>query len=466
MKRIVMLASWLLILALLAAPTGAAAGAVNSPADLTFQKLWIYSANNATGVSLAMDSSGTLQAGFTAYSPSSGKWPAYYAACSANCSLAASWTTAIVGDVGAFGGDVRLAVTSTGHPRLMWFSQTSAGGSGSFNYAECSSACTSASQWSKVQLNSDLLAPENSRYFALNRNDSPRFVYKDIHPGSSTYFDIYYASCSSSCTTATNWSKLLISSQYQPVEFSMALDASGGAHLAFRDALVTPNRLVYAGCAANCTSSSSSWSAVVLPGKLGSGEAISLALDAQGHTRLAVYFGYLGSSYAYSDRLSYWFCDSTCSSASSWGNYYSFLPADYGKTVDLAIDAQGLPHLAFNVDSAADSTYGLGYAACSGSCQSPSAAWQGQLVESTDDLDASNPVTVAPGCSLSAWMEVGLYPSIVLDASGSPQIGYDAAHYQGGSCSIHADINLVRLAITKSGTNPLQHKEFIPKVVK
>jgi hypothetical protein len=465
------LLSSFLVLFLASLPEGASTPSVriqnsNSPSDISFQNLWLNTTNNSTELNLVIAGSGVLHAGYTAYSPVSGKWPAYYATCSSACNLTASWTTAIVGDVGAFGGEVRVAVNASGSPRLMWYNQASAGANGAYYYAECSSACANASNWTSVKVLTTTLSPESSAYFALNFSGHPRFVYKDIITGDSSHNHLYYEYCSSSCTTAANWARVEVSALYEPLDFSLALDSSGGAHLAFRDATVIPNRLVYAECAANCTTSSANWSSTELVNPIGSLNTFSLALDPQGHPRLALYMGYLGSGNTHNNLLTYLWCSATCSNSSNWVGYYMGLPADYGIDVNLAFDAQGLPHLAYYIDSSADSTYGLGYAACTSACESLSAAWHTQLVETTVDLEANDPVPVASGCSLSTWLEVGTYPSLVLDSSGSPDIGYTAAHYQGGSCSIHVDINLVRMAVTGTGINPGQKHVYLPFIKK
>ena len=115
-------------------------------------------------MNLVRDAKGVLYAGFTAYSPISGAWPAYYATCTSHCGLAANWTTVIVADVGAFGGYTRVAVDSAGHPSLMWYSQASVSGTGTFYYAECASSCAIASSWISTPVFSSSLRPDNSRY--------------------------------------------------------------------------------------------------------------------------------------------------------------------------------------------------------------------------------------------------------------------------------------------------------------
>jgi hypothetical protein len=472
MKRFTWLFVWILIFCLAAFPVEVNANGVNpqktsnpsGPAGLTFQSLWIYKTNNTTGINLVMDASGVLHAGFTAYSPISGKWPAYYATCTSSCASASGWSTVVVGDVGAFGGAARVAVNSAGHPSLMWFNQTSAGSYGSFYYAECSSSYGSGGTWTSVKLYTTGANPENSRYFTLNKNGSPRFVYKELRSSDPTHNNIYYAFCSAACTAGANWSHLLIDSTFLPYSFSLALDASGGAHLAFRDSSGSSPRLIYQECPVNCTTTP--WNASIyftIP--TGSGISFALSLDPQGHPRLAFYSGYLGNGNVNNDLLYYLWCDSGCS-GNGWDGYSFAFPAGYGETVDLAVDAQGYPRLAYSIDSIATSTYGLGYAACTANCDTSTPIWQDQLVETSDDLDASDPIPVAQGCTLSVWLEVGLYPSLVLDADGKPYIGYDASHDQGGSCSIHVDMNLVRIAASGNGLLPTKNRIYLPSVIK
>ncbi len=433
--------------------------------DLTFQSLWLNTSNNTTGVSLALDSSGGVHAGYLAYTPVAGAWPVYYGYCASQCNNASHWTSIVAGNAGMWGGYARLALDPAGHPRMMWYSQVSISVNGIYRYAECNTSCTDPTHWTSVDLASIALSPSFSRYFELDGQGHPRFVYHDTgvnHTG--TYYDY----CDASCTSANQWHEVQISTDYLTYDYSLAFDTSGGAHIAYRDAIAYPDRLGYIQCTTACTKAAS-WTSTVLLNKPAWGYAFSLRLDAQDQPRLALYFGDLGSGDPHNDLLSYWWCNSNCAQTANWFYYSLGLPAKYGEEVDLALDAQGLPHLAYYVDAIVNgsSVNGIGYAACTANCESANSNWQTQFVETTNDLDTSDPVPLVSGCTLSYWLE-DHSPSLVLDSGGNPRIGYTALHYQGGKCTIHEDIRLNRFTLAGSSTPPVtsKYKVFLPGVMK
>jgi hypothetical protein len=430
----------------------AAANSLSALAVAAFQRTWPFKGNNATGASIAVDSAGGIHLGFSAYTSVGGAWPAYYAFCASNCNTAANWTTVAVGDIGAWGGYTRLALDAAGHPHLLWFNETSISGPSVFQYAECNANCTTAANWTKVNAatTASVVGPSDSRYFALDGQGRPRFVYTDTD---SNHRGTYYAYCESACTSNSNWHEVQIDSAYLLYEFSLVFDTANGAHLAYRNATGFTDTLDYAECASGC-STAANWNSVTLT-DLGSGEALSLRVDGSNRPRLAFYTGYFGSSDPNNNLLVYAWCDTACTQDANWDNSTLGLPAYFGAEVDLVLDQQGYPHLAYYVDDVSGSNYGLSYAACTADCETQAATWHAQMVETSDELDASDPVPVKSECSISSWLEVGRNPSLALDASGRPRVGYTAKHYQGGSCSSQSDLRLVRFALMGSSTPPV-----------
>jgi hypothetical protein len=426
--------------------------AASAPTSLTaeaFQRLWFFTKNNTNGASVAVDAAGGIHVGFSAYTPVGGTWPAYYAYCASNCTAFAHWTTVSVGNLGGWGGYTRLALDTAGHPRLLWFSQPSISDPGVFQYAECNSACTNAAQWTKVNLATVSVGTSYySRYFALDQQGHPRYLYTDTN---TNHTGTYYVYCDTNCTSATQWHEVQINSAFLLYDFSLAFDTAGGAHIAYRDATGFPDNLGYAECAA--CGNAAGWHSTLLV-SMGWGAAFSLRLDAQNRPRLAFYTGDLGSGDLNNKVLVYVWCNAACTQEANWDNYALGLPANYGSEVDMALDPQGHPHMAYYVDNVSTSSYGLGYAVCTANCETHTAVWQDQFVETLDDLDASDPIPVKSGCSFSGWLEVGHTPSLTLDAGGNPRIGYTAKHYQGGTCSISEDIRLVRFALAGSTAPP------------
>ncbi|CAG0935029.1 hypothetical protein TFLX_03853 [Thermoflexales bacterium] len=456
MKRITFLTFFLVISVLLLRATDVLAQNPTPPhsaAALAFQRVWPFIGNNTEGASVAVDAAGGVHLGFSAYTAMGGAWPAYYAYCAANCQNAANWTTTIVGDLGTWGGSTRLILDAAGHPRLLWFNETSISGPGVFQYAECNTACTNAANWTRVNAATTSSVAGSSyfsRYFVLDQQGHPRFIYTDTdasHPGT------YYAYCDTGCSTSsTNWHEVQISSAYLLYEFSLVFDSNNGIHLAYRDATAYPDTLGYGVCTSNCTNADN-WNSITLT-DLGSGAAFSLRVDTQRRPRLAFYTGYLGSGNPANNLVEYVWCNTTCLQIANWDSYAVGLPASYGAEVDLALDQQNRPHLAYYVDDVVHSAYGLGYATCTTDCETQSAAWQAQFVETSNELDASDPIPIQSGCSISSWLEVGHTPVLALDAGGNPRIGYTAQHYQGGTCTIHSDMRLVRFARAGNSTPP------------
>jgi len=409
-----------------------------------FERFWLTTSNNTHASSTAVDANGGIHMAFAAYTESNGVYPVYYAYCAANCADDASWTVTPIGNVGVGGRLAGLELDTAGRPRLLWYQVVLLLEDGVNQYAECNSGCTNAQNWTITTLTPFT----REATFAMDHQGHPRLIYTDFdvdHSGT------YYGFCDTGCSNASNWSEVQITTEYRLYDFSLGFSPSGVVHLAYYMS-GDPSLLAYAYCEANCDNPDN-WYGPTVISNLGAYEAFSLDVTSQGMPRLAYYTGYLGSDNPENDLLYYAWCDSDCWEAANWTVSDIGLPARYGLHVDLALDAQDRPHLAYYVDDISGSTYGLGYSACTAGCEGSSPNWEVEFVETSDELDASNPVPLTGSCTLSVWLEVGHEPSLALDAAGQPRVSYTAKHYQGGQCSIHEDIRLVRFAMP-GGSQP------------
>ncbi len=394
-----------------------------------FQTFFPITSNNTEETDVAVDAAGGVHAVVGAKTSDGGVRPVYYGHCAANCHLASSWSWVSLGDLGLWGGGVRLALTPSGQPRLMWYSEATLTAPVVWTYAEYN-----GSSWTirAIVQSCETCAVSAGRYFGLDPQGRPRFVYNDIN-SQANHTGTFYRYCDSGCTNASNWHESSLSTELL-ADAALVYDGQSVPMLVYR----ANDKLLFYELVGE------SWAGGELY-DLGYEAAFSLHRDSQGRPRLALYSG------SPDNLLSYAWCNASCGSGGVWTRQEVGTAARHGLDVDLALDAQGRPHMAYNVDDFASSIYGLGYARCSGSCESAGASWTEQIVETMDQLDQVAPIPAESGCSSSYWLDVGLQASLAVDAAGNARIGYDCKHYQGGSCSIHNDITLARLAIMAAG---------------
>jgi hypothetical protein len=235
----------------------------------------------------------------------------------------------------------------------------------------------------------------------------------------------------------------------------LAFDSAGRAHMAYRNATGGTVTIDYALCEQNCWLASN-WEAV----SLFEGEMeFVLRLDAQGSPRLGFYTNDLdGNNLDY--KLGYAWCNTACIHGDNWFSSLLGLPERYGAGVDLAFNSQNRPSLAFYIEDIHQNPglYGLAYGECTANCEAENPSWDFQMVETVEDLNARYPIDLLPGCTLSSWMEVGRYPSLVLDLAGSPQLIYYSMHMQSSfspACHLKKDYVAMRVAIPGSKLEPI-----------
>ncbi len=401
---------------------------------------------NTYGASVAVDAGGGIHAGLIAESTADGQLAAYYAYCPTGCADPSHWTLTKVGDPGAFGGYVRLALDPAGHPRMLWYRLTDGLEGGAYQYAQCNGSCTSAASWAAGSVAGASPFPDDNRYFALDPQGRPRFLYTDTRPDHTGTF---YAYCDANCTLAANWHEGRIEADYLLYNFSLAFDPTGRPRFAY----ASGDAIGYGKCDASC-STTANWSLTLLTSyAMGTDSAFSMQLDTSGRPRLALYQGYLGEGRR-NNLLYYAWCNADCNTLTNWHAWSLRLSEGYGRDVDLVLDKQNRPRVAYNIDhtTPAPAVDGLGYSECLANCQSTAPIWQSRVIERVEDLNASDPWPPAPPCTTAGWQQVGRQPALALDPAGNPRLAYEVQHYQaGGSCTLYVDAQLVRLALFEAG---------------
>jgi hypothetical protein len=155
-----------------------------------------------------------------------------------------SWVNTIADGSADVGSHTSIAVDSNDVVHMSYYDYGSS--KKNLKYATCSSSCSSTSSWSKVTVDSNGdVGKYNS--IATDSNNALHISYRD-----STNDDLKYATCSSSCTSASSWTRSTIDSVGNVgSRTSIAIDSNGAVHISYYD--ITNGDLKYA------TDQSGSW---------------------------------------------------------------------------------------------------------------------------------------------------------------------------------------------------------------
>jgi hypothetical protein len=247
------------------------------------------------------------------------------------------------------------------------------------------------------------------------------FVYADTpnnnHPGT------FFVACAGGCADAANWTETTLTEAFAFDKPSIAFTPGGQPRIAHGLSLDDGLYLAYAACDAGCADPAN-WQVTLLT-KMHGSATYSLQSDAQGRPRLAFLSGSYAAAPFTDHQLYYLWCDAGCAAdAANWqfANVGVYMAAG---NVDLALDAQGRPRLAFMMAE------GLGYGWCNGQCESDAGVWQTGVVESNDSLAENFEVLPIHKCTVSKWIN-GNRAWLVMDKDGNPRLAYDAQHIWSG----------------------------------
>ncbi|MDP7373371.1 MAG: putative Ig domain-containing protein, partial [Candidatus Poseidoniaceae archaeon] len=318
-----------------------------------------------------------------------------------------SWVTTDLTSGGNFHNRISIVIDSSGALHIAFSTGfTNLGSSNNLRYATCDSSCTSASSWTITTIESGPLG--YNAEIAVDSNDTLHIAYGNLT--STNTYSLRYATCSSSCTSASSWTKLHIDqSANVGYKSSIAVDENDGIHISYND--FTNQKLKYAVCTSTCTSASS-WSNTSID-QVGYGYSgkSSIATDSDG----VIHISYTNEI---SEDLKYATCSSTCMSASSWSNISLDTDGNTGVGSSITIDSNKGIHISYyDIDNKL-----LKYAACSSSCTSLS-SWTNTSIQSFLYLSASG--------------------AIAADSSGNVQIVYQ--YVSGTYFSSPSEVKIVAL---------------------
>jgi hypothetical protein len=298
------------------------------------------------------------------------------------CDKETSWSGVGLGEQV---NEIQLQLTPTGQPRVIFraASQNRPNGNDYF-YAACDQSCTDPNQWTVIYLTSssglgviDLGKDDGlpQRYFALDPQGRPRFVYID---GITDHLGTYYAFCDDQCTDPANWFETRINKdngnqgpfRYEKFSYLALAFTPNGQPRIVADGVSLQDEfyIYYLACDGGCEATNSWYSVPLMERGSGVDVSYDIALDGQGRPRVALYQGALLGGQG--ERLFYAWCNSGCDNDGNWQGSDLGLAQKDGQGPDLVLDSAGRPRLAYGLYNAG----GLGYSWCDANCETAGAA--------------------------------------------------------------------------------------------
>jgi hypothetical protein len=149
-----------------------------------------------------------------------------------------SWVDISLVSTDDVGGHNSIAVDSNDAIHIAYFGYLNPSGTGVNNlmYSSCVSSCGTPSSWSTTIIdNSGDVGKWNS--IAIDSNNNLHISYYD---SANANKDLKYATCSSSCTTASSWSSITVDNVGDVGEYtSMAIDSNDDLHIIYSGAETT-----------------------------------------------------------------------------------------------------------------------------------------------------------------------------------------------------------------------------------
>lgn len=195
---------------------------------------------------LLIDASGVRHYLYELYSleVGTGKVPFRYGECSSDCTLQSSWKFVSVGDRGLFGSSGKLALDAQGKPRMVWAQSLTSSDPNTLFFAACDANCTDAAGWTSGAFRTlainDSLSGDNSRTLAVDASGRAHFIYFNGK--------MHYSSCASNCTSSASWSDVTLATNSGRA--SLVVTSTGQVRVAYTSYLTAV--LAYRTCESGC----------------------------------------------------------------------------------------------------------------------------------------------------------------------------------------------------------------------
>jgi hypothetical protein len=371
---------------------------------------------------------------------------AFYGYCSAGCAGPDDVKSVRLETQGSV-TNAALALDAAGRPRALLATFTSV------YYAACDSHCTDAANWTTTKIIDHGSDYEVTGEALALQDGKPRFLMHAYRKflGAFQKPETLYVECDEACDDASSWSQHSISNQLWE-DSTLRFDARGTAHVATVVQVVQDGGPItkigaYFACTSDCDTPES-WKGLgrdyayeSLTADPTIQPSVSLALTKSGAPRLIV----LGKDDDGNARISYHECDQHCTEEAGWAPYMSLTDPHFGAGIDLALDAQDQPRIAFT------SGFDIDVAECSQQrCSDADAEWKFSTIERASSMKPDD-IILWPNCTVSSWLLHS--PSIAIGASGRPELGYQARDISGGTrtpdptkpaCTAGTDMSLTR----------------------
>ncbi len=408
----------------------------NPPSPRPATAYFIDTELKTSSASIQVDAKGGMHLAYYYYEAANNGKPTsgVYLFCPNNCNDSTKWSGVSMGELV---NEIQLQLTPTGQPRIVFRTLSQARENGNdYYYAECNQSCTDPARWGFTYLTSssgigviDLLKDDAlpQRYFALDPQGNPRFVYND---GVTDHVGTYYAYCDGNCLDQNSWYETKINKDngnqgpYRDENFyypALTFSPDGLPRIAADGVSLQDEFYVYyLACDGGCEAEANWYSVPVAERGSEANVSYDIAIDAAGRPRIAFYQGaMLGGQ---GNQLFYGWCNDACYDGNNWEGSELELGQNDGRGPDLELDAAGRPRMAYALYNAG----GLGYSWCNSNCESPNAVWQHKVVESRADLLTKWPIAYPEGCNGGLWD--GVAPTLALDQAGHPRIAYDTTY--------------------------------------
>jgi hypothetical protein len=357
--------------------------------------------------------------------------PAYYLYCPgpvADCADPANWSEPVQMDSSV--NEVQILVTKAGEPRILVRRNGSRGHD--YHFWACNQSCTDAQNWNGIFVTEgmgvDLFNTEMGQHsFALDSQDRPRFVYGNGW-GNGKTTAVYYVWCDAiDCTESGSWQESIM---YGPIEgrtittdyATLVFEGDNPRVLTRLNLSGLPVSVDYHECNGGCENSENwrSHTFAYPADRMWTGW--DLALDANGRPHVALYEP-ANIDITVGGRLFYGRCEADdCAVETNW--QLTEVASGEGKNVDLAIDGQGRLHMVYD----AGQRGALGQLWCDSDC-TVAEQWQRRILETSDQLQAEFPVAIPFTCDQEtehAWLDA--IPVIDFGPGGELVVAYDIKH--------------------------------------